>query len=33
MMGLSFMSKGPVSFYALLLPALIAMIACTCNRA
>lgn len=28
MMGLSFMSKGPVSFYALLLPALIAMIAC-----
>lgn len=27
MMGLSFMSKGPVSFYALLLPALIAIIA------
>ena len=27
MMGLSFLSKGPVSFYALLLPALIAIIA------
>lgn len=27
MMGLSFLSKGPVSFYALLLPALIAMMA------
>ena len=27
MMGLSFLSKGPVSFYALLLPALIALIA------
>lgn len=27
MMGLSFLSKGPVSFYALLLPALVALIA------